>query len=249
MYFNDITNGNGIVQEMDDICSTDNNSFPIKSKTRRVNQAQNAYFSLAMQTDGKWEEDDRNFNDYPIATTDLEIGKKDYTFPNGLLEIIRVEVKNSDGKWVAISPIDQSNLAASDLIGTPSGYIGGSENQSLSDFMNINGEPVYYDKQYSSIWLYPASNVNIEKGLKIYYNRTLKELLPTDTTIKLGIPEIHNEYIARKAALPFLVEKGKVNKNDIAQLIQLDEEAIKEYYSRRSRDERTVLRASNTFRI
>lgn len=247
MYFNDPTNGNGIVQEMDDICSTNNNSYPLKSKARRVNQALNAFFRLAMQTDGKWEADDRNYSDYPIASTDLVTGKKDYTFPNGLLEIIRVEVKNSEGKWHAISPIDQSDLNAEGIIGTHSGFINGAENQALSDFMNVDGDPVYYDKQYSSLWLYPASNVDVENGLKIYYNRTLKHILPTDTLVELGVPSVFNQYIARKASLPFLVEKGKVNKNDIAQLIQQDEEDIKDYFSRRSRDERTVLKASNRF--
>jgi hypothetical protein len=230
MIFNDPINKQGIIQEIDDICSSDNNSYPIASKTRRVNSALDRFFKLAMQADGRWEEDDITYQDYPVATTPLEANKYDYTFPSELLELFRVEIKNKEGKWVELTPIDQSDIKRDGLL----------------ELANRTGEPTHYDKQYGSLWLYPKPDYSENIGIKLYYNRKLQHFVPTDTGRKAGVPPIFNQYICRVASMPFLVEKVKANKNDISQLIQQDEIEVKKYYSRRGRDEKPVIRARGT---
>jgi hypothetical protein len=61
----------------------------------------------------------------------------------------------------------------------------------------------------------------------------------TDLAVVPGIPEIFHPYLARYASLPFLVEKAKANKNDIAEMIRADEDEITKYYSRRARDSKS----------
>lgn len=48
-----------------------------------------------------------------------------------------------------------------------------------------------------------------------------------------GIPVIHHEFLARTAALPWLIEKKLPQKNDIASLIMKDERDIQEYWQGR----------------
>lgn len=56
-----------------------------------------------------------------------------------------------------------------------------------------------------------------------------------------GIPVIHHEYLARTAALPFLIENQLPRKNDIAALILKDEQQIVDYWANRDRDLKTVI--------
>lgn len=51
-----------------------------------------------------------------------------------------------------------------------------------------------------------------------------------------GIPSIHHLFLARYASLPFLIEKGKDNKNDIATLISQDEKKIEQFFANRDKD-------------
>lgn len=57
-----------------------------------------------------------------------------------------------------------------------------------------------------------------------------------------GIPVIHHKYLARLAALDFLVEKKLPNATAIAQLVAQDERAIADYWHNRERDLKTFIR-------
>ncbi len=52
-----------------------------------------------------------------------------------------------------------------------------------------------------------------------------------------GIPTIHHDYLARKGALNFLINKNLKNVGSVAQQVAMDEKAIKEYFGRRNKDE------------
>jgi hypothetical protein len=56
-----------------------------------------------------------------------------------------------------------------------------------------------------------------------------------------GIPVIHHEYLAKVAALPFLIEKKLPQMGAIAQLIAKDEQQIMDYWANRDKDLRTIL--------
>jgi hypothetical protein len=63
----------------------------------------------------------------------------------------------------------------------------------------------------------------------------------TKTNKEPGIPVIHHPYLARCASLDFLIEKKLPQKNDIAQLINKDEQNILEYWNNCNRELRTIL--------
>ena len=51
-----------------------------------------------------------------------------------------------------------------------------------------------------------------------------------------GIPEIHHEYLARHASVPFLIEKNLPQLNAVIGQRELDARAITEHFSKRDRD-------------
>ena len=63
----------------------------------------------------------------------------------------------------------------------------------------------------------------------------------TEVTKEPGIPIIHHDYLAKTAALPFLIENQLPKKNDIAQLIMKDERDIMDYWNNRDRELRTII--------
>jgi len=63
----------------------------------------------------------------------------------------------------------------------------------------------------------------------------------TKTNKEPGIPVIHHEFLARQAALPFLIEKKLPQTSSIAALLNKDEQQIMEYWRNREREERTII--------
>jgi len=64
----------------------------------------------------------------------------------------------------------------------------------------------------------------------------------TKTNKEPGIPVIHHKYLARIAALDFLIENKLPHANAIAQLIAKDESEILRYWQNRDRDLKTIIR-------
>lgn len=59
-----------------------------------------------------------------------------------------------------------------------------------------------------------------------------------------GIPVIHHDYLARHAALPFLIEKNLPQAGAIAQLIAQEELAILEFWQNTNRETKTIIRTA-----
>lgn len=231
MQFSDTTNRTGIIQLIEDLTGTQSattSSYPLASKTRDVNNAYANYFRIGFEAEGRWQLDDTNQNDYPIITDNLIANQQDYSFvtdgstpANQILDVYRVEVKDSTGFAYELIPIDQFDI----------------KGQALTEFMKDAGIPKYYDKTANGLILYPKPNYNYTEGLRIYYNRTPSYFLSTDTTKKPGIPDFFHEYLAYKPAYLFSLRKGLPQtagyKDDITRM----EDQIRSYYSSRAKDE------------
>lgn len=107
MQFNPSDNS-GICNEIDSLCDSTATSYPIAVKTRRVNSALETIVGKIIAADGTWQFDDTNFTDLPIGTADLVEGQSSYTFSQKFLAIENVKVKDINGRWHIIQPIDQS---------------------------------------------------------------------------------------------------------------------------------------------
>lgn len=222
MEFSNSTTEDGLIQEVDRICGSTDNTYSLKAKTARINQALDRFITLALQNDGTWEFDDTNQTDLPVGVTNLVSGQQDYSFNTAYLYIKKVLVKDASGNWSELSSVGMTEESASNIWTLPTGN---------------SSTPVRYNKFANSILLDPIPNYNSTGGLKIVFARNKVAFVSTDTTAVPGVPSLFHEYLCRQAAYPFLIEKKLPQAGGIAQLIVRDEKEIENYYAMRGRDE------------
>ncbi len=230
MVYNDTATKTGIVQEINDICNSDNNSYPLESKTRRVNAALDRFFTLAFQSDGRWNFDDLNQTSAPLQSISLVSGTQAYaldTFTSEIINALRWEVLDANGDATQLTRLDRSKVTGA-----------------LTEYQSGGGTPKEYDLIGKYIYLYPAPNYSISNGLSVYFERNKSAFVSTDTTKSPGIPSLFHEYICRYASLPYLIEFQKGQKNDIASQIAEDERAIQNHFNSREKGVRKNMSAA-----
>jgi len=224
--FNDTINETGLCQEVDRICGTTSVNYTLKDKARRANMGMSKFVELALSNDTRWQFDDSNNTDLPIATTDLVQNQSDYSFEGGFLKILKVEIKDSTGNFVSIQPIDRRPAT-----------------EPLETAFGVSGQPLYYDKVGNSIMLFPKPASASSASLKVYFQRDATVFVSTDTTKYCGIPSIFHELIAFYIAEPYLMEKtltdvqGQRRYNSLVSKIEKMEQKVAEYYSKRDKDD------------
>lgn len=221
MVYSDSSTEDGIVQEIDRICGTTATVYTLKAKTARVNQALDRFFYLALLGDGLWQFDDTNQTTLPIGTSDLVSGQLDYSFASDLLMISKVLIKDPAGNWAELPQLDQNQSRALGIYAPP--------------ISNPGGTPSAYDILGNSLLLDPIPNYASTGGLKVVFKRNASKFVSTDTTKVPGIPSLFHNYLCRYAALQWAIEKRLVFKNDLAQLIQVDELAIQDFLANRNK--------------
>lgn len=247
MIYSNPTTKEGIVQECDFLVSSNENTYPIEEKTRNANRALDKTISLILSADGRWQFDDTNYTDLPIATTDLVMSQQDYSFSTDMIMVTRVELKDPQGNWRFLQPFDQKDLQPEPAASLPRGGAGivGS-NYSLTDFMETPGTPAYYDKMATSVFLYPKPNYNSTKGLKVFFQRQPNYFLTTDTTKEPGFAKHLHRYISLSMAHDYAVAKDLPKRNLLREEMLVMEKQIVETYAIRKKDERTRLIAKIT---
>lgn len=231
--FSDSANKAGIIELIDANCNTDSTQYPTADKTRDINLALDRVLALIFEVGGTWQFDDSNHTDYPILTTNLVSGQRDYSFTadqnsNLILEIYKVMIADPNGVYQEVYPVDVESSRAP---------------TSFDDGLNIGGIPFTYDKMANGIFLDPIPNYNYTGGLKIYVSREGSYFAASDTTKKAGFAGLFHEYLALRPSYQYAFRKGlpvaAAFKRDMLEM----EEAIKEYYRSREKDSPRFIRA------
>lgn len=233
--FNDTVNKNGIIQIAEQNCKLNDGDISgdvtlMAQFTAGINLAIDEVLGFMFPLGGTWQLDDYNQTGYPIITTDLVSGQRDYTFVsdgagNIVLDIYRVMVKDNGGIYKEILPIDQD---------TPN-----NTNQNTDSFIdgrNTSGIPKRYDKLGNGIFLDPIPNYNSTAGLKVMINREATYFVVGDTTKKVGFASLFHEYFALSPSYKYARTKDLDNKNDLKTDMLAMQEAIKKYYGKREKD-------------
>ena len=190
--FNDSASLQGLFQHTKFLTGTSNLS--IEDFTRLANFAMDDYSSIVMSADGRWKFDDSTNTTNPQGYTQVTAGQRGYTLATNYLQINKVMVK-VDGKWTVLEPIDQRDY----------------KDQALEEVFKSDGTPRYYDYDGQQIKLYPATdfsdsgvvsedNPEENASLHVDFARPTTYFNTTDTTATIGIPRVHHQYIALKAA-------------------------------------------------
>ncbi len=209
------------------LTSTNSTSFPIAPLVIEVNNALERIVSLINHSDGRWQWDDSNNTDLPIATTDITINQQDYSLATSHLELSRAEVQDSSGNWSKLIPLDQTDVY----------------NQSLTDFLKTASLPVYYDKLGNSVFLYPKPNYTQAASLKLFFTRGPSYFTSSDTTKTPGFNSLYHDLVPLWVAYNFAIANGKQNAQLLLQEIQTREDSLKEDFALRSKDDHIRIRA------
>lgn len=239
LQYNDTTNKSGILQKIERICKLGDgnitgNAIRLKEWTSDVNLAWDKVLSIIFKANGRWQFDDSNHTDYPIISTNLVAGQRDYPFivdetGNFILDIYRVMVKIGSGAtdvWVEIPCVDQQS------------------DENMEEFyngLNITGIPTRYDKTANGIFLDAIPNYSVSGGLKIFINREGTYFTTSDTTKKPGFAGLFHEYLALRPSYQYAYINSLQNTNKIQEEMLLMEADIKKYYRDRSKDEVPVI--------
>lgn len=237
LQFNDVTTRKGIVQIYEkEIGATfgyiSGNEERLKDFTADCNLAIDDYIAIAIKGSGTWQVDDTNHQNYPIITTNLVSGQRDYTFlvdenGNSILDIYKVVVKDSTGIYKELSTVDQQSADSSDL-----------NVDSFIDGQNKTGVPTRYDKTANGIFLDLIPNYDSENGLKVFINREGSYFTYSDTIKKPGFPGLHHKYFALKPALDYARRNNLTSLPRIENDVAILERKIEDYFSERVKDER-----------
>lgn len=229
----------GLIQECESQVFGDNSYGRISGDasllatfTRYINEALNRVVNLILTADGRWQFDDTNNTDFPIATTNLitTVGseQQDYTFDVSMLRILRMEVLDNTGAWRKLTSIDETDVY----------------DTSLSDLLKTPGLPIYYDKQGSSIFLYPkplGTSVTSTGGLKVWFQRPPSYFTIMDTTKVPGFNSMYHRLAALIASRDYAMFKSLSVAKALADKVAQDEDSLVENYALRNKDEHVKL--------
>lgn len=229
--FSDTTNKSGIIQQIEkklgfvdgDISG---DATKLAQFTADVNTTHDRALATIFQVGGTWQFDDSNQTDYPIITTDLVSGQRDYPFSvdansNLILDVYKVFVKDPSGIFSEIYPVDVQEIGATD---------------SFTDGINIGGTPNQYDKFANGLFLNPLPNYNSTGGLKMYVNREGSYFTVSDTTKKPGIAGLFHEYYVYRPCWQYATNKSLPSAAGFEREMLRLEDAIKDYYKAREKD-------------
>lgn len=205
------------------LTSTNLTSFPIAQLTVEANNAYDRIVSLILKSDGRWQFDDENNTDLPIATATITSGQQDYALSVAHLDITRVEVQDNGAtpQWHKLIPIDQTDIY----------------DTAMTAFLNTAGLPTYYDKLGNSVFLYPSPNYTQAASLKLYFKRGPSYFTVSDTTKSPGFNALYHDLIPLWVAYNFALANGKENGNSLMAEITMREDALREDYSLRAKDD------------
>lgn len=253
MDFSDTSNKQGLVQDCDFLVTSDSTSYPLANKAASANRYHDEATSIILKADGNWQWDDLTNTNEPVGLADLVADQQGYALTgaiwsigggadaaltNTLLTLNSVEVKDTDGTWRALIPIDIKNFQPPTGNPVTTGSTEMGNEYSLTDFLKTAGTPIYYDKNGNYLNLYPKPNYSQTDSLKIRIQRRQNLFASTDTTKRAGFaPHLHR-FLSLGMAYDYAVAKMlATNKiTSLANELNRYRVMISEHYSTRQKE-------------
>ncbi len=219
------------------LVDADTISYPAALLLIRTNTAMEEIIDTILTADGRWQFDDANNVDYPggvAIISSLTNGTKNYSIDTTLIKIEGVSVLGANGIWRKLIPFDPDDLTNPLL--------------DRAQFLNVSGNPLYYDVHGSYVSLYPAPDngvsVTLTNGLKIYGQRTAQLFTSAEVATGTKVPGFASPFhslVAYLSALPYaMAYKPTRIQFLMAEITRKRMELIK-FYSKRDKDERKIM--------
>lgn len=225
MVFSDSINGTGIAQQIRNLMRVDSNQWTTSRIVNSVNNYHDFVVGYHIAQDKKFNFDDSNHTKLPIGTTNLIANQSDYSFltdeqGNRILNLLKIEIKDSNGDWNKLDPLDESE-----------------ETQALDEVV-VSGTPTgYYKIADNIIRLNKLPSANVTSGLKFYFQRAGSYFTATDTTKEPGVsPLLHRGYVIA-GAYDGALTLGLQNLQALSVEMQKEEQKMIRYFESRNSDE------------
>lgn len=240
--FNDTTNKSGLIQDCEEWANLGDGSISanqtlLKQFTVKLNDAFDEVLPVIYAANTKWQWDDSNHDDYPVATMALTTGQADYSFiedenGNSIFEIYEAYVMQPDGTYKKLSPVDaQSDQNADSIFARNSSNV---------------GTPTRYDKFSTSLFLDPVPNYSQAAGIRVVFSRSPSYFASDDTTKTSGIPAAFHKLLSLIASRDWLAIHKAENVtllDEVKEQIRDRKAALTLHLNKRSKDEKPVMRA------
>lgn len=210
------------------LTKTNSTSFSAANLLIAVNNAYEYVAECILKADNKWQWDDNNQTDLPVATTPLVSSQQDYSLATTHLTIDRVEIKDTSGAWHLLTQLDQQIMKR-------------DRGTALAAYQNVSGTPTEYDVIGSSVFLYPIPNYSQAASLKLYFTRgpALFTSAEVSTGTKVpGFNSLFHELIPYKVSFEYALANSQPTAKDYYTYLQQGEQKIIDFYALRNRDER-----------
>ena len=198
---------------------------------RNANFALDAVVRKIFETAGRWQFDDANNTDsLSVATTDLVANQPDYSIADAHLRISRFRIKDRQGNWRTLHPVDRRDESDRQLAKT--------------------GEPRVYDKMGRSLLPLPIPDYSIAGGVELTFERGSNYFAVTDTTKQPGIPTPFHRYVSLYAARDHVVARSIPNKLQVIDTeIQRYDADLMNFVAYQDRDEKPNFTVEHTTEI
>tara|TARA_Y100000296_G_C5122078_1_gene230947 strand:- start:280 stop:1014 length:735 start_codon:yes stop_codon:yes gene_type:complete len=232
MQFSDTTNKQGIIQECESLTGIGDgrisgNTDNLAKFTRWINEAYFEITSLIIVSDGRWQFDDTNQTNQPVATTDLVADQRDYSVLSSLplttqdwLEVDRIEILNRGGIWTRLPSRDKRDVQGP-----------------IEEIYKVSAQPVFYDFEGTSIQFYPAPNYNSTGGIRIWFKRAPLLFASTDTTKKPGFASLFHRILPYSASISYLITKDMGRAKSLELKMEAMKARMQDHYNRRDKYE------------
>lgn len=200
MQYNGETNNQDMCSLANLLCGQNNTTYPLKDKTLFANMANRQILTQIFKVYGGWKYDDKNYTDFPIATTNLVANQTNYSLPDNIsIDAVYVQNQNDD-EWNKLTP-----LALENIYNEPD----------YNDEPSTAGE---YRIIGNTIKLYPPISYSKDDALMVEFSRDISQFIVTDTTKEAGFDEIFHE------AIPVYIAYQYAQKHSLSNLNELKEQ-------------------------
>jgi hypothetical protein len=173
-------------------------SFPVDPDfTRSANAALDKVIAAILKCDSTLQFDDTNLGtellDVSLAVAS---GTAKYAISAAWLTIGRVRVKDPNGNWITLDPVDRRQLSDTDLAAT--------------------GTPTTYDKMGNFLYLNPTPDYTGATGsIEVQRQRAMDYFVVADTTKAPGFAAPFHRLISLYAALDYVEANSIPNRGDV----------------------------------
>jgi hypothetical protein len=216
--------------DVDFLCGTTSASYSDTNKVRNMNIAYHDVARTIWESDGTWAFDDaNNGGTTPVAYRTIANASATYLIPTTALRIEGVEIKNANGDWTKLTPINYQELYVS-----PEEYLTGT------------GLPLKYMLEGNEIRLFPAPGTGyttMSSGLAVRLNRAVTEFATTATTAEPGFAVPFHRILSYAAAIDF-TQDDRQREFLVAQKARLEKGLVR-FYSNRWDEGKSILKPSS----